>query len=253
MLSHSWSPSLWRLSGVKKTPTTPSLRRQANTNPTDGQEHEHTSSQANIPLPQGVWWLKHANVKDEAAYGHSFVIHRRRDPPKDIVVASQEEKMVQVWHPHMVDMNVVLRSPCALLPPEFDSDAIDVEVEEVEPVSSSAIVFAGTGPICEKLPQEPTSRRRTRKVKFTCNRCRTRTEKFINPHAWNHGVVFCRCDGCKVVHLIQDRKGVFSCLKGPLFPQALNPNEIRIPDGLPQNPVMPDRTKMDDDTTFWLF
>ena len=233
-----------RLGLHNKALTTP-LRPRANQKPSEGDERE---AACNIPLPQGVWWLKHANVKEEAAYGDSFVIHRPRTPPTEIVVVPQEEMMVQVWHP---TAHVNLRPPYHLLPPVFDSDVVEVEFMSLEEdVTTSALVFVGEGPVCESVHQ-PSSPRRTQKVKFTCNRCQTRTEKFINPHAWNHGVVFCRCDGCQVVHLIRDQKGVFSCLKGPLFPQVMDPNSIRIPKGLPQNPVMPTRSD-DDDTAYWL-
>lgn len=244
----SRSAASWRLGGPRKSPISPPLRPRAKQIPSNGEDKREPSG-TNIPLPQGVWWLKHANVKKEAAYGDSFVIHRPEQSQTELMLAPQEDMMVQVWHPN-VGAHVLLRPPFHLLPPEFDSDVRVVEVEYVPlEKETSALVFAGEGPVCENISQ-PSSPRRTRKVKFTCNRCQTRTEKFINPHAWNHGVVFCRCDGCNVVHLIRDQKGIFSCLKGPLFPQVMDPKSIKIPKGLPQNPVMPNRE--DDDTAFWL-
>lgn len=186
-------------------------------------------SRTDIPLPQGVWWLKHANVKEEAAYGDSFVIHRPQDTE---LMMAPRPCAVQVWHPGAPWMH---RSPYRLLPPEFDSDVVEVEYVSLEE-ETSALALTGVGPVVEPV-ESPRNPRRTQKVKFTCNRCRTRTEKFVNPIAWNRGVVFCRCDGCHVVHLIRDEKGVFSCLKGPLFTQSMDPEKI--PKGLPQHPKMP--------------
>ena len=247
MYGTSLFASLLRPYGRQTGIAPPSLRRRAHSFPNEGDD---VHRRKDIRLPQGVWWLKHANVREEAAYGDTFVIHRSQDSPKELVLAPQEQMTLQVWQPATVERQmIVLRSPYHILPPEFDADAVVVDVEVTE---HTALTFAGEGPACEPVHPAPSSRRRTRKVKFTCNRCQTTTEKFINPLAWNHGVVLCRCDGCAVVHIIRDEKGVFSCLKGPVFPQRL---DIRIPKGLPQNPSMPDRERDDDDddTEFWLF
>lgn len=244
MKCHSHGPSSRRSGNLRKSRS--SVFRQKANQPSRQSNEGHKVSSADIPLPQGVWWLKHANVKQEAAYGPSFVIHRPEMNPTELV-KQPDPVTLQVWSPTML-----FRPHFPLLPPKFDSDAEIVEVEWMPiDTSSSALVLQGIGPVCEDV-HEPSSPRRTQKIKFTCNRCQTQTEKFVNPHAWHHGVVFCRCDGCAVVHLIRDQKGVFSCLKGPLFPQTMDLKKIKIPKGLHQNPSMPKYSE-GDDTSFSLF
>eukprot|EP00210_Caulerpa_lentillifera_P001882 g1811.t1 len=214
-----------------------------------------------VPLPHGVWWLRHTNVREEAVFGDTFVIHRSQDPPLNLVVAPSGDKTVQVWIPNTKGAGIVLTKKPGLLPPEFADEemTIDVEIltgeeeEDNQSKEETALVFMGSNKITES-EVKPSSPRRTSKVKFTCNRCHTRTEKFVNPHAWNHGVVFCRCEGCKVIHLIRDQKGIFSCLKGPLFTQKIDPKTIKIPEGLPQNPSMPrePNTGDDDPPVYWI-
>lgn len=205
-----------------------------------------------VPLPRGVWWLRHTKVREEAVFGDTFVIHRPQQPSLDLVVTPSEDRTVQVWIPNTTGAGIVPIPRPGLLPPEFAEEELTIDVEiltdDVESSSKeeTALVFLGTRVDAESVDQ-PSSPRRTSKVKFTCNRCQTRNEKFVNPHAWNHGVVFCRCEGCKVIHLIRDQKGIFSCLKGPLFTQQIDPEKLNIPEGFPQNPTMPERSDPEDD------
>lgn len=46
-------------------------------------------------------------------------------------------------------------------------------------------------------------------IMFTCNICETRSARKISKKAYNTGVVICRCEKCKNLHLIADRMGVF--------------------------------------------
>lgn len=46
-------------------------------------------------------------------------------------------------------------------------------------------------------------------IMFTCNICETRAARKISKKAYNSGVVICRCEKCKNLHLIADRMGVF--------------------------------------------
>jgi len=46
--------------------------------------------------------------------------------------------------------------------------------------------------------------RRTLKVTFTCNKCGHRTDRLVNPLAWDKGLVFAQCKGCGVWHKLRD-------------------------------------------------
>ena len=50
--------------------------------------------------------------------------------------------------------------------------------------------------------------RRSRRVSFTCNVCDARTEKKVNPVAWDRGAVFLQCDGCGAWHKLADAAGL---------------------------------------------
>lgn len=46
--------------------------------------------------------------------------------------------------------------------------------------------------------------RRSRQVTFTCNKCGGRTERLVNPVAWEKGMVIVQCEHCKAWHKIAD-------------------------------------------------
>eukprot|EP00210_Caulerpa_lentillifera_P008451 g8063.t1 len=46
--------------------------------------------------------------------------------------------------------------------------------------------------------------RRTLLVSFKCNVCETRTERLVNPIAWNKGAVFLQCKNCEKWHTVKD-------------------------------------------------
>ena len=46
-------------------------------------------------------------------------------------------------------------------------------------------------------------------IMFTCNVCETRSARKISKRGYHHGVVICRCEKCRNLHLIADRMGVF--------------------------------------------
>ena len=46
--------------------------------------------------------------------------------------------------------------------------------------------------------------KRTLLVSFKCNVCEERTERLVNPLAWNKGTVFVQCKNCEIWHRIKD-------------------------------------------------
>ena len=46
--------------------------------------------------------------------------------------------------------------------------------------------------------------RRSRLVAFTCNKCDGRTERSVNPRAWDRGTVFLQCGECGAWHNVKD-------------------------------------------------
>ncbi|XP_030450360.1 uncharacterized protein LOC115672633 [Syzygium oleosum] len=53
------------------------------------------------------------------------------------------------------------------------------------------------------------SPRRRMLVAFTCNICRQRTTRAINPHAYTDGTVFVQCCGCNAYHKLVDNLNLF--------------------------------------------
>ncbi|KAL4451880.1 hypothetical protein ABPG75_007542 [Micractinium tetrahymenae] len=60
--------------------------------------------------------------------------------------------------------------------------------------------------------------RRTQMLRFTCNLCGEVNDCEVNPHAWDKGSVFARCEGCTAVHKLRDNLRIFHELAGPVFP-----------------------------------
>ena len=45
-------------------------------------------------------------------------------------------------------------------------------------------------------------------ITFTCNKCDARTERQINPTAWDRGLVFVQCGTCQAWHKVADAAGL---------------------------------------------
>ena len=50
--------------------------------------------------------------------------------------------------------------------------------------------------------------RRSLLVSFTCNACGGRSERLVNPLAWEKGMVIVQCEQCKAWHKIADSQGM---------------------------------------------
>lgn len=50
--------------------------------------------------------------------------------------------------------------------------------------------------------------RRSLLVSFTCNACGGRSERLVNPLAWQKGMVIVQCEQCKAWHKIADSQGM---------------------------------------------
>jgi len=73
-----------------------------------------------------------------------------------------------------------------------------------------------------EAPEEPVaplskSPRRTKKLRFTCDRCTRRTEAMVNPHALETGTVFVQCSHCLVHHKLVDNLNLFNDMASPNY------------------------------------
>ena len=79
--------------------------------------------------------------------------------------------------------------------------------------SSSSEGEGGEEEKCEEVEIiSSKSKRRTKKITFTCKLCKTRMAKLINPHAWENGTIVIQCTGCGVKHEMVDNLGLFDLL-----------------------------------------
>lgn len=180
-----------------------------------------------VPLPNGTWWLNDQARSRDVLYGDNFVIQREQIPqPEGLVVQRDDAVMIQQWVPSP-EMGIVPMGPAMFrtalslyrrgLPPEvIETKSFVLEDPEPGPATPTtgskclAIVRRDATPQQQEENLHP---RRTWRVRFTCDRCRTVNVKAVNPHAWECGAVLCRCEGCNVVHLLRDQRGVFDTLK----------------------------------------
>ncbi|KAL4855548.1 Mitochondrial protein import protein ZIM17 [Chlorella vulgaris] len=50
--------------------------------------------------------------------------------------------------------------------------------------------------------------RRSMLVQFTCDKCTGRSERLVNPLAWNKGMVIAQCQHCEAWHMLSDAAGL---------------------------------------------
>mmetsp|Transcript_156 Transcript_156/g.399 ORF Transcript_156/g.399 Transcript_156/m.399 type:complete len:258 (-) Transcript_156:585-1358(-) len=67
----------------------------------------------------------------------------------------------------------------------------------------------------DSLPSR--SPRRTKKLRFTCNKCNEKTEAMVNPHALKTGTVFVQCSHCLIHHNVVDNLNLFNDMAGPQY------------------------------------
>lgn len=196
-----------------------------------------------IAMPGGVW-LNPVYHNYDMLYGSTFVIQRERFGGPGLVLSNRKADMIQVWVPTVKGKLVTSVPPGALqhvpamhlLPEPRDGETSGSYGSECS--GCTAMVLAGQESRGDEESLGSVSPRRTQKMRFTCDRCGTVNTNFVNPHAWEEGTVFCRCEGCQQVHLIRDEKGTF-------WIPARNDNDrkssgkenaIDIPSGLAQKP-----------------
>lgn len=88
-------------------------------------------------------------------------------------------------------------------PPDSDDDTGRTRPGARSPLASddADALFPDDGAVASvALPRT----RRSRMVAFTCNKCDARTERRVNPRAWERGTVFLQCGGCGEWHKVRD-------------------------------------------------
>ncbi|KAK9808502.1 hypothetical protein WJX73_002082 [Symbiochloris irregularis] len=216
-------------------------------------------------MPNNTWWLDKASHSHDVVYGQNFVLQR---PPRGGpgLVLSPRIHHLQIIREGQTRNLTVLDDAAhstgiARLAGEqpWELSAADYCFSNVEDAlfsrpphllpAAQPETCTSTGiiphPSFQSDPeeQEQAARdhpRRKQRVRFTCNLCGEVNTKPVNPHAWNEGAVFARCEGCQVIHKLTDNLKLFHELKGPIY-NTLTPEQIhslKIPPGLPQKPGM---------------
>lgn len=158
-------------------------------------------------------------ASESVVYGQHFVLSRPRVGGEGLVAAS---KNVQV---ERFGAKEPRSGPPAVKPRQelglalngiivVDTDFEVIQADQEPPPQPSegsdcvGLVYLGSsedsGASVQGIPGRGMHPRRTARIRFTCNLCETANEKDVNPHAWRSGSVFARCEGCSVVHKLQD-------------------------------------------------
>ncbi|CAD7699170.1 unnamed protein product [Ostreobium quekettii] len=178
-------------------------------------------------MPGGTWWLPGRRAP-ATLYGDNFVIQRSDagDGQEQGLVRVEGDAAIQPWVPP-IEMGLVaigqtsFRTALAVyrrgLPPEVvETDCSVVEEEWGAREGSACLAMVPLeAPGAGGEEGEREHPRRTGRVRFRCDRCGRVNVKAFNPLAWNYGAVLCRCEGCAVVHLLRDEKGVFGIWRRP--------------------------------------
>lgn len=211
-----------------------------------------TGAGAAIALPSGAVWYLHLHSRTTPTYGSNFVLQRptvggpglvrSSRPPAPVRAAASPPPMPPtVWHAPGSDAGLGL----ALAGISAGTVVVDTEFTVLPPRSLPGDGGAAPGSIApnttctgmvwqrsvEEEPADGASAaharrrrssgrhpRRTQMLRFTCNLCGEVNDCEVNPHAWDKGSVFARCEGCTAVHKLKDNLRIFHELAGPVFP-----------------------------------
>jgi hypothetical protein len=178
-----------------------------------------------LPGVTGATWTPGARGSDALLFGggeaYPFVLRRTRVGGEGLVVRTAGTSAAPYRPDAAAPPAPAARAPvCLALAGTAASVVIDTDFEVVAdaPPPCFGIVRVGGEADATPAPAAPRHRRRTRRVRFTCNLCGEANEAAVNPHAWARGSVFCRCGGCELVHKLKDNLKIFSELGGPVFP-----------------------------------
>ena len=126
-------------------------------------------------------------------------------------------------------------SPNASLVPVYGSNELTVyRSAQANQPTETGIVWLNSNSDIEDNNDETASaryphrhhRRRTSRVSFTCDLCKTRNERRpVNPAAFRSGSVFVKCSGCASTHLIVDNLEIFHDTYDVFPPEELRDKE----------------------------
>ncbi|KAL4424867.1 hypothetical protein ABPG77_002090 [Micractinium sp. CCAP 211/92] len=207
-----------------------------------------------VPLPSGALWFLHLHSRTTPTYGSNFVLQRptvggpglvRSPRPLAPVRAAAPPPPMPpvVWHAPGSDAGLGLTLACSSL--GAGAIVVDTEYTVLPPsalpgdggaapggiapnTTCTGIVWqqsvedeAEGGAAAARVRRRRSSGRhprRTQMLRFTCNLCGEVNDCEVNPHAWDKGSVFARCEGCTAVHKLKDNLRIFHELAGPVFP-----------------------------------
>jgi hypothetical protein len=130
--------------------------------------------------------------------GGFFVSHRER--------ATTRRRESVLWHEVGFDERTCHRLPGLRAITRVESDGDDEEGVQGERVSPEA---DGSGEKKLKANQIQLPKvSRSAEMSFTCDVCKHRTTRRVNPHAYKNGTMFAQCAGCEAWHKIVDNLGL---------------------------------------------
>jgi hypothetical protein len=128
-------------------------------------------------------------------------VHSTRNTPR---LVARRPQLHTHWTKHQILPEATTRTanliPHSLVPSTSSYSSSDDPKDDVNTSASSSESESSSteAKIDLNLP------RRSRLVAFTCNLCNGRSERLVNPIAWDKGLVIVKCQHCEKWHKIAD-------------------------------------------------
>lgn len=148
-------------------------------------------------------FLCHANT----SFPRSLASHNNHNPYTSLQTTNRLHHKFTRRKPLLDSLVAGSSPPSFSFPPPPPHDDID-SIKDSSPTQSSDLSDDST-----QLELDLQLPRRSMLVTFTCNICNSRTERHVNPLAWNTGLVIVQCQQCKAWHKVADSGGLIEEIK----------------------------------------